>query len=150
MSILDIGKVVLFSEMNGQLLMKGEPVKNARIRRVANFSKDITDYATTDENGDFYFPAASVRTITTFLPTEFTARQELWVEVDGVEERFWLGVKSQREANSEARGDALKPVCELSNQNEMFRVRGAVFDTKCDWGVEKDKRRNIFGQDAPK
>ena len=138
MSILDAGKLVLFSEMDGQLLMKGEPVKNAKIRRVANFNKDMTDYTTTDENGKFYFPEASIRSVTKFLPAEFTARQELWVEINGIEQRFWMGVKAQDTPNSEARGEPLNAVCELAEEEKAVWVDSGAFITKCDWGVEPD------------
>ena len=144
MSILDAGKVVLFSEMKGQLLMKGEPIKQAKIRRVAHFGKDFIDFSITDDEGRFEFPELSTRTINKFLPMEFTARQELFVEIDGAEIVFWEGVKAGPEPNAESRGKLLDAICELDKEQTVVIVETAPYFTKCKWDVEEDENNTGF------
>ena len=135
-------KVVLFSAMTGQLLMHGEPIRHAKIRRVVNFGEtpedDLTDYTETDGEGRFSFDEKSHRGLSNYFLIEFACRQQLFVTIDGIEQEFWAAVKMSPEANAEARGKPLKAVCELAADETYRSIDFGSYHTRCDWGEESD------------
>ena len=135
-------KVVLFSAMTGQLLMHGEPIRYAKIRRVVNFGEtpedDLTDYTETDGEGRFSFEEKSHRGFSNYFLIQFACRQQMFVTIDNVEHRFWGGAKMEPEPNVEARGRLLNAVCELSEQDNYLSIDGSSYFTKCEWGEKSD------------
>lgn len=144
MSILDAGKVCLFSQISGVITLDGRPAANARIIRTANLSRDKVDETYTDENGYFEMPPVFQRTVAKFLPQEFTAKQTINVEYDGNNYVIWRGVKRDPGENTEARGENLVVTCELSNDEDLIIIDGAPIFTLCNWDVEEDKPKDIF------
>ena len=139
-------KVVLFSAMTGQLLMHGEPIRYAKIRRVVNFGEtpedDLTDYTETDGEGRFSFDEKSHRGFSNYLLVQFACLQQLFVTIGGIEQEFWSAVKMDEEANAESRGKPLNAVCELSMKELDFKkINRNSFQTKCDWGEESDPQK---------
>lgn len=83
MTLLDAGKVCLFSKISGVITLDGKPAANAKVIRTVNLNKDKIDSTYTDENGHFEMPAVFQRTVTKFLPQEFVAKQDIVVQYNG-------------------------------------------------------------------
>lgn len=139
MSVSDIGKLCVFSQMSGVVTHDGKPVANARLVRsgeVAGSEKE--DEAITDDTGRFHFPALYVRSITKYLPQEFVAKQSIQLHHEGKIRKIWHGVKRSPEENTEARGKPLDVACEISDEEQHLWVQGSTFVTLCKWDVEPD------------
>lgn len=144
MSVSDVGKVCLFSNMTGVITLDGKPVANARLVRTVNLSSDETDETTTDENGNFQLPAIFKRTVSKYLPQEFAANQQIIVHYNDKEYRIWSGVKRKPDENTESRGKPLDVKCELNSEETMIKVNNSPIFSLCTWDVEPDKRRKAF------
>lgn len=139
MSLLDAGKVCLFSNISGVIHLDGKPVTNALVKRKVEFSDLKEDETRTDETGYFELPAIFDRTITKHLPQEFTAGQEIIVHYQNKEYSIWSGVKRKYEENSEARGKPLVVSCELNSERKFIQVNNQPIFSLCTWDVEPDK-----------
>lgn len=144
MSILDAGKVCLFSKISGVITLNGEPAANAHVVRTVNLSRDKVDETYTDENGYFEMSAVFQRTVTRFLPQEFTATQHIAVHYQGNEYKMWSAVKRDPSENAESRGKALTVTCELNSEETLIKVNNSPIFSLCKWDVEPDKKRKIF------
>lgn len=144
MSMFDAGKVCLFSKISGVITLDGEPAANAHIVRTVNLSRDKVDETYTDENGYFEMPAVFQRTVTKFLPQEFTAKQTVVVHYEGEKYTIWRGVKRDPSENTEARGKDLQVACELTSEENLTIVDDAPIFSLCKWDVESDKEMDIF------
>ncbi len=152
MSILDAGKVCLFSKISWIITLEGNPVANALLTRTAKLSKDKVDTTQTDENGYFEMPAVFERTITKFLPQEFVAKQVIVVDYNNQKYDIWSGVKRTEEENAESRGNPLIVSCELTQKDfDLIEVNGSPIFSRCQWDVEPDPSKtdlfNNFGQE---
>ncbi len=131
-------KLCVFSSLSGTLYKSGKPMPNAKIIRTAGWQKKTTDMTVTDVNGFFKLPVMNENTIASSLPMQFVARQELMV-FDGEQEIvIWSGAKTEKEENSESRGNPLAIECDLDKKDVAIHVNGQAFVTKCEWGVEVD------------
>lgn len=144
MGLSDVGKVCLFSKMEGVIKLDGVPVNNAKLVRTVNLTKDKTDEAVTDQNGYFKFDAIFARTITKLLPMEFVSNQEVWAHYRGKEYRIWMSVKREPDENSESQGKPFIVECELNSKERIFDVDGSPIFTLCTWDVKPDKKPNIM------
>jgi hypothetical protein len=138
MTFSDAGKVCLFSQISGVITLNGKPVANAKITRTVNLNKDKMDYAYTDENGHFEMPAVFQQTLTTFLPQEFVAKQDIVVQYNGNSYDIWSGVKRTPEENAEARGKALSVQCELNAEKQFKQVNNSPYISRCIWAAQPD------------
>jgi hypothetical protein len=139
MSILDAGKVCLFSKFSGVVTFEGKPVANARLVRKTSLSKDRVDETITDDNGHFEMPAVFERTITKFLPQEFVAKQTVYVYHNDQEYEIWAGVKRKPEENAESRGADLEVSCELTQEKAFKQVNNNPIISRCTWAAEPDE-----------
>ncbi len=144
MSMSDLGKVCLFSNISGVILIDGKPVENARLVRTVDLSGKETDEVITNAQGEFEMPAVFVRTITKYLPQEFSSSQEIVVHYKNKEYRIWSAVKRKPEENIESRGKPLVVRCELNSEETMIKVNNSPIFSLCTWDVEADKRRKAF------
>lgn len=144
MSVADIGKVCLFSSMRGVINLNGEPVAHAKVMRTVDLSGAETDETSTDEKGNFKFPAIFKRTLSKHLPQEFSASQLIVVQYQGKEYPLWSAVKRKPEENSESRGKDLVVACELSSEEKMIKVNNSPIFSVCTWDVEPDNRPKAF------
>lgn len=138
MTLLDAGKVCLFSKISGVITLDGKPAANAKVIRTVNLNKDKIDSTYTDENGHFEMPAVFQRTVTKFLPQEFVAKQDIVVQYNGDLYDIWSGVKRTPEENAEARGGALSVQCELNSEKSFKQVNNSPFISRCTWPTEPD------------
>jgi len=144
MSVKDIGKVCLFSKMTGVVTLDGKPAANARLIRTVDLSGPETDETSTDEQGNFSFPAVFTRTVSKYLPQEFSSNQDIKVLYQGKEYAMWSAVKRTPDDNSESRGKPLHVQCELNSEEKMIKVNNSPIFSLCTWDVEPDKRRGAF------
>jgi hypothetical protein len=138
MGVTDIGQVCLFSGMTGTITMDGKPVANARLIRMADRDGPKEDETITDEQGRFAFPPMFERTITKFLPMQFSALQRIHVEYKEQRYEIWRSVKMSKEENSESRGNPIVVTCDLNSEEKGIVVDGTVIHTLCEWDIEPD------------
>jgi hypothetical protein len=68
MSLFDIGKICLFSEVKGQVLLRGKPLNNVEVIRSTKFQNDKNIEVThSNDNGEFYFDASYKNSIAKLL-----------------------------------------------------------------------------------
>ena len=140
MTLGDVGRVCLFSAISGTITLDGKPVANARLVRTGDRSGPRVDEAVTDENGYFTFPAMYERTITKFLPQEFSASQQILVHYQDREYEMWSAVKRQPEENVESRGKPLAVKCELNGNQNLIMINASPIHSLCTWDVEPDAK----------
>jgi len=142
MSIKDYGKVCLFSSISGVITQNGQPVANARVKRVvgkAHVQGELTDETTTDEKGYFEMPAVFERNIIAkVLPMEFAVPQQIFVYVNSSEYEIWKGVKRKREENTESKGAPLVVRCDINNERKLKQIDGNMIFSACEWNAEED------------
>lgn len=138
MSLTDIGKVCLFSEMSGVLTVNGLPAANVRLVRTAKWQSEHQDETTTDADGHFHFPEMTERTVAKFLPMEFVASQSLTAFYDGTKIQVWRGIKRTSQRNAESRGTPLNVTCELFDEEKSITVNGGPIFSRCNWDVKPD------------
>lgn len=139
MSLLDAGKVCLFSNISGVILMDGKPAANALVKRKVEFSGTQEDETRTDDNGHFELPVIFDRTLTKHLPQEFTVGQEIIVTYKNKEYSIWSGVKRKYDENSESRGKPLVVTCELNSERKFVQVNNQPIFSLCTWDVKPDE-----------
>lgn len=133
MSFFNPGKTCVFSHVQAQLTMGGEPIKNATVIRRWEW-KDLREEQTqTDESGRFELPAVYESSAMRFLPIELVIAQGLYVVIDGEEIRFWSNSKRNPEENSEFKGRPISLYCDLNNEMEITREFGSLMNTLCTW-----------------
>ncbi|TQV66927.1 carboxypeptidase regulatory-like domain-containing protein [Exilibacterium tricleocarpae] len=133
MSIFDVGKACVFSEVSGVVTYRGEPVPGATVRRIAKWQKEKQDSTTTDADGRFHFEPMYQRSAVKLIPAEFVAHQRLLIEHQGEEVLLWFTTKRSTEENSELNGKPLKFTCELTNEPRFDRNYRASIKTLCTW-----------------
>lgn len=142
MSLSDVGKMCLFSEISGVVTFEGKPVVQAKMKRVvrkAHSQAEKVDETTTDNRGYFKMPAVYDRSIAgKILPMEFSVPQQIFVYVDEKEYEIWSGVKRKREENSESSGNPLVVKCELSGEQKIVSVSGGFVSSLCTWDFTPD------------
>lgn len=139
MSISEIGKVCLFSEISGVITLNGKPVSDARLVRTVNRDGAQSDETITDKKGYFKMPAVFERTVTKYLPQEFVVKQEIQVHYQGKQYPMWSGVKRRPEVNAESRGKPLVVECELSREKQLKQVNNSPIISLCTWAAEPDQ-----------
>src|SRR5690554_2157698 len=116
MSLFDIGKVCVFSEVTARVTVNGEPLKDTVIIRKWEWRELQQDTTNTDENGYFTFPAVFERSIMNrALPIELVIAQGLYVEIDGEIKKIWSNSKREPEENAELGGQPISLSCELTD-----------------------------------
>jgi len=134
----DSDQATLFSAMAGVITMDGKPAANVRLVRTVDYDKKETDETTTDELGNFEFPAVRQHIRLKFLPREFVVSQSIKAYYEGTEYELWEGVKRNASENSESRGKSLVVSCDLLSEEKHIRVDGAPYFSLCTWDVEPD------------
>ena len=134
MSLFDIEKVCVFSEVKARIAVKGEPLKNTVVIRKWEWRELRQDRTTTDENGYFTFPAVFERSIMNrALPIELVIAQGLYVETNGETKKIWSNSKREPEENAELGGQSINLSCELTNDMKITRQYGSIMNTLCTW-----------------
>jgi hypothetical protein len=137
MSILDVGKVCVASEINAVITLNGEPVKNATVTRDSEWVRvgKQQDSAKTDEQGRLTMPALHMRSVgRSVMMMEIVANTLVEVEVDGRNYEIIYATKREADEHEEFGGKARQLNCELTDATRMERFDGAsMLETMCTW-----------------
>lgn len=134
MSFFDIGKVCLFSETHGEVVLNGKPVSNAKvIRSIIWQHETIEDEISTKQDGSFHFAPKFSNTISKFLPGETVISQEIKIYHESKEYEAWITTKRDYEENSELNGKPLNLVCDLADESTSKEVGVRVVLGICRW-----------------
>ncbi len=131
LSLFNIGKTCVFSEVRLQVLSNGEPVANALVTRQWDWNDRKKDENKTDENGIVTFPAIYESSVSRLLPTELVIGQQLSVSVNTEEKVIWTNSKREPEENSEFGGKTFDVVCELTDEEVLIEDYGSLMVTMC-------------------
>jgi|GEM_PF-900382 len=131
MSIFSGTKSCVFSSVQVQLLMNGQPVKHAKVLRKWNWNKNRADETLTDKNGIAKFPAIYESSASRLFPAEFVVGQGLSVIIDGDEKEFYTNGKRKTDENSEWGGADFVAICELSDEEVLIEDYGSLMVTTC-------------------
>lgn len=131
LSLFNIGKTCVFSEVQMQILLNGKPVSNTLVTRQWDWNKRNRDESKTDENGRVSFPAVYESSASRLFPTELVIGQQLSVLVDGEEKVLWSNSKREPEENSEYGGETFDVVCELTDEEMLIEDYGSLMVTMC-------------------
>jgi len=115
-----MARMVLWSAMKGRVLMNGQPVAGAVLKRSYLWHfKDETgsDEARTDANGGFAFPVIERRSLLgALLPHEPVIEQEILIEYQGKSYKAWNYAKRDYNENDENQGRPINVTCHLDAQ----------------------------------
>lgn len=126
-------KAVVFSEVTGQILSNGKPVKGAEVIRRVEYKELYSDSTTTDTNGYFKLPAIEQNRGFTLFPSEFVVAQTIHVKTQQDEHQIWSNTKRAKQANSELGGKPLNLICDLQDGLKVFKEFGSILRTNCRW-----------------
>lgn len=133
MSLFDIGKTCVFSEVKVQLTKEGVPLKNTKVIRRWEWNNLQEESTVTDENGYFEFPAVFEKSLSRLLPVELVIAQGLYVVEGAEEKKIWSNSKREPEENAEFQGDAINLICEITNELKIYKDFGSRMRTLCTW-----------------
>jgi hypothetical protein len=115
--VTGFGKVVIWSAMKGRVLMDGQPVVGATLRREYFWhwpSQKGSDCTTTDADGRFVLPAIERRMILgMLLPHEPVIEQEMAIEYNGKSYAAWAYFRRDYDPNAENGGRPIDVTCRL-------------------------------------
>jgi len=112
------GSNVLFSAVQGQVLLNGQPVAGAEVERRYRWAwnkSEGKEVARTDTRGGFAFGAISQsKGMSGFVPHEPVVFQEIVIRHAGKEYFAWQYTKHNYDENGELHGRPMHMICELS------------------------------------
>ncbi|MEZ5578865.1 MAG: DUF6795 domain-containing protein [Candidatus Competibacteraceae bacterium] len=123
-------KLYLFSEVNGLVLSKGQPIPNVEVERIYNWGwKDITKQETvmTDQEGRFHFDSISESSFFgSIVPHEPVITQKILIHYQGEDYKAWMYTKHNYEENGELNGKPIRLACDLNSEpsfkDEVFGI----------------------------
>ena len=128
--------VVLFSKVQGRVVLNGIPVANAKVIRRYRYDtrQPIEDSCVTNSQGEFELPVVIKKNATVTPLVQFVVYQQLYVERDGQQQQIWSHGKMNTEENSEYDGAFKKIICELTAEPVSIDLKNYdhVF-TSCVW-----------------
>lgn len=133
MSLFDVGKTCVFSEVKVRLFKDGEPLKNVKVIRRWEWNELKEDSTVSDDSGYFEFPAVFEKSVSRLLPMELVIAQGLYVVENGEEQKIWSNSKREPEENAEFDGKAIDLVCEMTNEMKIYKDFGSRMRTLCTW-----------------
>lgn len=121
-------KVNLSSEVHGTLLNNGQPVANADVTRSLDWqwgNERFRDTTTTNQQGQFSFPAKTVSSLTAkWFPHEPVIEQKIVFTVGDTEYEGWTYAKHNYDDLGELQGKRLIFICELTDEPEYRKTYG--------------------------
>jgi len=134
MSLFDFAKVCLFSEVNGQVLLKGKPITDATIKQTYYWGhKPISRTTQVDQFGKFHFNPVYKYYLGQFFPIEAVVSQEISIIHDGKEFEGWISTKRSFDENSELNGKSIDLTCDLTDENSSKEVGYEIVLGICRW-----------------
>lgn len=134
MSLFDLGKICLFSETRGQVVIEGKPVEGVTvIRKVLWQNKTSSETVSTDKDGNFHFNARFTNSFTKFMPVEAVITQNIILQYQGQDYEGWKTNKRDYEENSELNGKPIQLICDLKNKSVVNEEGSQVIKGICRW-----------------
>jgi hypothetical protein len=128
-----MGKMCLFSEVKGKVLINGQPVQGAVVEREFRWAwkgEVGKDSVTTGRDGDFTLPAIYRSSLFgSMLPHEPMVRQTILIKNGAQTYKAWLFDKGNYDENGELNGKPIVLSCSLQNEPKQT---GEVFGI-CDF-----------------
>lgn len=113
-------KVCLFSPVKGKVVLKGQPVVGAVIERSYDWAwknQKGHDETTTDQNGEFSFPAIyGTMVLGSVLPHEPVIEQAINIQYQGKTHEAWYFHKGEYSEYGELVGRQLILMCDLGSE----------------------------------
>ncbi len=123
-----MAKMVIFSQINGRVLLNGSPIAGAVVERDWKWAwKDETgkDQATTAADGQFSLPLVERGSLLgSFLPHTPSVRQTILIKHEGKTYKAWMFDKEDYKLNGELQGKPIRIICRLETQPTR---RGEIF-----------------------
>ena len=123
-----MAKMVIFSPVNGKVLLNGSPVAGAVVEREWKWAwKDETgsDRAATAADGQFTLPLVERGSLLgSLLPHTPSVRQTILIKHEGKRYKAWMFDKEDYKLNGELQGKPIRITCRLETQPVR---RGEVF-----------------------
>lgn len=125
-----MGKMFLFSEINGVVVRQGTPVTGATVEQEYRWAwKEESGTAITKTNaqGLFSFPAIVKNSFFgSLLPHEPMVRQTILIHYEGQTYKAWLFDKGNYDNNGELKGKPISLFCDLeaplSHKGEVYGI----------------------------
>lgn len=112
-----MAKMVIFSAVEGQVLLNGAPVAGAEIEREFHWAwktENGGDKTRTGQDGSFMLPSIERSSLLgSLLPHEPVIKQRIVVRHGGKSYDVWMNFKRDYDNNSENGGRAVKVVCRI-------------------------------------
>ena len=123
-----MAKMVIFSPINGKVLLNGKPVAGAVVERDWKWAwKDESgnDRAISAADGQFALPLVERGSLLgAFLPHTPSVRQTILIKHEGKTYKAWMVDKEDYKLNGELQGKPIRLTCRLETQPTR---RGEVF-----------------------
>ncbi len=118
---------VLFSAVQGQVVLQGKPVAGAVVERQFEWNNaTVSDRVNSGDDGRFAFAAVVRKSsfMDRLLPSEPMVKQTIVILHEGKSHKAWHHFKRNYDDNGELGGRAIRMVCPLEREPER---RGEVF-----------------------
>lgn len=122
-----MGNSVLFSAVQGRVLLQGKPVSGALLERQFEWNNEIIiDRVNSAADGSFSFAAVTRKSsfMDRLQPSEPMVKQTILILHDGKSHKAWYHFKCNYDDNGELSGRAINMICRLEREPER---RGEVF-----------------------
>ena len=123
-----LGKLCMFSSVEGVVLQNGEPVAEAVVTREYEWQDTKkSDQTVTDASGKFSFPARfEYSLLSVIIPHSPSISQDIVIEVNGKSYEAWYFHKIDYEVNGELEGKKMIMACELSKEPELHKITDSI------------------------
>ena len=124
-------KEILFSSIQGLILLNGAPIENAQVTQIIEEEngKTQTYETTTDNMGQFNFPVRDRIKSVSFFPKEFVIAQRINVKYKSEDYILWSNTKRDTRENSEI-GEPLILIFKLDNDLYVTKEFGSILRTR--------------------
>lgn len=110
----------LFSEVQGTVLLGGQPVEGVEIEQEYHWhwkNEHRKNNVKTTVDGRFHFPAVTAKSLTAgFIPHEPVVGQRITLRYQGKVHKGWVFTKHNYDDQGEVKGRALTFTCELNDE----------------------------------
>lgn len=126
---------VLFSPMEGKILIDGKVASGAVIRRNIKLQGNVflDDEFQSNESGEFSLPEVKKQLELSPL-NQFVVNQYIVVELNGESYEMWYMGKLDTEKFSELQGQPINLTCDLTDDMRKVETPAGLLMTSCKWG----------------